>query len=183
MGGIKSFQKHGRGIIIHDNGTSAITSYMNDIKHGHNVYYKENCILSIEFNKNKVKECVLRIPNYLLLIRYNKDNKPEGKALLAVYESRSIYYILFRKGIVVEKREERDQSIINKFFDLENIEHLVGGDHARALKFDIEKDRNIACQVISNKFCVGFYKKGFMNGLGFILMIKNPQQNVDSVRN
>jgi hypothetical protein len=55
MGGMKSFQKHGRGIAIHDDGSSIVTSYLNDFKHGHNIYYRENCILSIEYNKNKIK--------------------------------------------------------------------------------------------------------------------------------
>ena len=39
MGGISSFKKHGKGIIIHDNGISALTNYYNDLKHGHNIYY------------------------------------------------------------------------------------------------------------------------------------------------
>jgi hypothetical protein len=85
MGGIKSFQKHGRGLLIHDNGTSVVTSYMNDFKHGHNIYYKNNCILSIEFSKNKIRECVLRIQNYLLFLQYNNESKLHGKAILVVY--------------------------------------------------------------------------------------------------
>lgn len=40
MGGIKSFQKHGRGILIHDDGTCAITNYFNDFRNDHNIYYK-----------------------------------------------------------------------------------------------------------------------------------------------
>jgi hypothetical protein len=51
--------------------------------------------------------------------------------------------------------------------------------HASAVKFDIQKDRNIASQVVTNKFNVGFFKKGFMNGLGFVLMIKNPYRSND----
>lgn len=47
MGGIKAFQKHGRGVIIHDDGTSVISSYFNDFRHGQNIFYKEHCILSL----------------------------------------------------------------------------------------------------------------------------------------
>lgn len=72
MGGVNSFQKNGKGIIIHDNGVSAITSYYNDLKHGHNIYFSENCLISAEFCKNKCKEIVFRIPNYLLFIKYNR---------------------------------------------------------------------------------------------------------------
>ena len=73
MGGINAFQRHGRGIIIHDEGVSGIVNYYNDLKHGHNVYLMENCIISAEFNKNKVKEGVFRVPGYLLYAKYNKD--------------------------------------------------------------------------------------------------------------
>lgn len=54
MGGIKAFQKHGRGILLHDNGTSAVTNYFNDFKNGHNIFYKQNCIMSVEYRKNKI---------------------------------------------------------------------------------------------------------------------------------
>lgn len=46
----------------------------------------------------------------------------------------------------------------------------MGDHHAQVVKYDIEKDQNIACQFISNKLYVGFYRKGFMNGLGFVLL-------------
>jgi hypothetical protein len=54
MGGMKSFTKNGYGIIIHDNGGSAICSYYNDFKHGHNIVYYENCLMSVLYDKNKV---------------------------------------------------------------------------------------------------------------------------------
>jgi hypothetical protein len=34
MGGAKAFEKHGRGLLLHDNGTSAITSYYNNLYDG-----------------------------------------------------------------------------------------------------------------------------------------------------
>lgn len=72
MGGMKSFNKHGRGILIHDNGASVVCNYYNDFKHGHNIVYYENCMMSIIYEKNKVNESVIRLPNYLLYIKYNK---------------------------------------------------------------------------------------------------------------
>lgn len=100
MGGIKAFQKHGRGIMIHDDGTSVVTSYFNDFKNGHNIFYKQDCIMSIDYQKNRVVQCALRISVYLLLIRYGKDQKPDGKAALIDYENRKIYYVLFKKGFI-----------------------------------------------------------------------------------
>jgi hypothetical protein len=46
MGGIKSFKKEGRGILLHDNGTSVISSYYNDLLHGHNIFFMQHCLLS-----------------------------------------------------------------------------------------------------------------------------------------
>ena len=54
MGGMKTFTKNGYGIIIHDNGGSAICNYYNDLKHGHNIVYYENCLMSVLYDKNKV---------------------------------------------------------------------------------------------------------------------------------
>ena len=54
MGGIKTFQKHGKGILVHDEGASILTSYHLDMKHGHNIVFMENCVMSIEYIKNKI---------------------------------------------------------------------------------------------------------------------------------
>lgn len=54
MGGIKSFKKEGRGIILHDNGICIITSYFNDLLHGHNIYFDNYCLLSTIYSKNKI---------------------------------------------------------------------------------------------------------------------------------
>lgn len=54
MGGIKSFKKDGRGILLHDDGVSAITSYYNDLLHGHNIFFDNYGLLSAIYNKNKL---------------------------------------------------------------------------------------------------------------------------------
>jgi hypothetical protein len=46
MGGIKAFQKNGKGILLHDNGTNVISSYYNDLLHGHNIFFTNYCFLS-----------------------------------------------------------------------------------------------------------------------------------------
>lgn len=54
MGGIKSFKKDGRGIVLHDSGVSVLTSYYNDVLHGHNIFFDNYNLLSAIYNKNKV---------------------------------------------------------------------------------------------------------------------------------
>lgn len=60
MGGIKAFKKEGRGILLHDDGISAITSYCNDLLHGHNIFLDNYGLLSAVFTKNKLTEAVYR---------------------------------------------------------------------------------------------------------------------------
>lgn len=59
---------------------------------------------------------------------------------------------------------------------------MIGDNHAAAVKFEIERDQNIASQKVSSKLQAGFYKKGFLNGLGFNLLIKDPHLSFDSSR-
>ena len=107
MGGIKAFQKHGKGILIHDRGASILTSYHHDMRHGHNVVFMENCVLSMQYVKNKISECVIRVPGYLLLVAYNKDAQLDGKCVLLDYQNRAIYYVLYRKNTMLQKTEEK----------------------------------------------------------------------------
>jgi hypothetical protein len=39
MGGMKSFEKHGLGILLHDDGYSVVCNHHNDLKHGHQIVY------------------------------------------------------------------------------------------------------------------------------------------------
>ena len=73
MGGIKSFKKDGRGILIHDNGVSIISNYFNDQMHGHNIFFAQHCLLSAEFNKGKLVEAVYRTDGFLAHLYFNAD--------------------------------------------------------------------------------------------------------------
>ena len=73
MGGIKAFKKEGRGILLHDNGLCAVTSYHNDLSHGHNVYIDHQALLSLYFYKGRVEEVVYRLDGFLVQLRYNSD--------------------------------------------------------------------------------------------------------------
>jgi hypothetical protein len=103
MGGIKSFQKNGRGIILHDNGTNGITSYYNDLLHGHNIFFTNYCFLSGEYNKNKLTEAVYRTDGFMFYAVYNFDGQLEGKAILVNYVTKNIVYCTYKKGVMTEK--------------------------------------------------------------------------------
>lgn len=54
MGGMKSFQKNGKGLILHDNGASSVCNHYNDFKDGHNITYADNCLMSIIYDRNRI---------------------------------------------------------------------------------------------------------------------------------
>jgi len=54
MGGVKAFQKNGKGLLLHDDGTNVISSYYNDLLHGHNIFFTNYCYLSADYSKNKI---------------------------------------------------------------------------------------------------------------------------------
>lgn len=70
---------------------------------------------------------------------------------------------------MAEKIEEIDSSIVNRIIDLGNIAYIIGDFHSSAINFEIQRDQNIASQKTSSRFQAGFYKKGLLNGLGFVL--------------
>jgi len=118
MGGIKSFKKNGRGILIHDNGVSVLSSYFNDMMHGHNIFFTHHCLLSAEYIKNKIVEAVYRTDGFLVYINYNADGQLDGRCILVTYITRSIVYANFKKNMMIDRYEETDFNLINKIFDL-----------------------------------------------------------------
>ncbi len=73
MGGIRSFKKEGRGILLHDDGISAITSYHNDLLHGHNIFFDSYGLLSAVYNKNRLSECAYRTEGFLIFLPYGGE--------------------------------------------------------------------------------------------------------------
>jgi len=118
MGGIKAFQRNGKGILLHDNGTNVISSYYNDLLHGHNVFFTNSCFLSADYSKNKLIEGVYRTDGFLLVVFYNNEGQLDGKITLLNYITKSILYCTFKKGAMIEKYEETDFTVTNCVFDL-----------------------------------------------------------------
>lgn len=185
MGGIKSFKKDGRGILLHDNGQSVITSYSNDLLHGHNIFFDNYALLSANYNKNKLVELAYRCEGFLVYLNYNNDKQLEGKTILLNYITKTIIYCKFKRGNMIDKTEETDYSIINRVFQLGQIDFLIGRTHAKIIKYEFDKIPFIQAQKQGNRIIIGFEKFGFINGLGFSLIFRGAQggYNPDSNRN
>lgn len=52
MGGMSGYKKHGKGIMLHDDGSSVITEYLHDTITGHNIIFRDNSITSIVFSSS-----------------------------------------------------------------------------------------------------------------------------------
>jgi hypothetical protein len=111
MGGIKSFKKDGKGILIHYYyycGLSVVTNYLNDLMHGHKIFFSQYCQLSAEYIKGKIAEAVYRTDGYMTHLTYNSDGQLDGttnssillaKAAHMLYLERVTYSINRKKKI------------------------------------------------------------------------------------
>lgn len=185
MGGVKSFKKQGKGILLHDNGLSVICSHFNDLMHGHNIFYSQHCLLSSQYSKGKLMETVYRTDGYLAHLFFNGEQQLDGKCKLLNYTAKSITYAVFKKGILVQKYDETEFTVLNRVFDLGQYQLLIGREHHRAIKYEIQKENHIEGQKYGNKLAVGFEKGGLMNGLGFTLIFRGSHGgfNPDTHRN
>jgi len=135
MGGIKSFKKDGRGILLHDNGISVLTSYYNDLLHGHNIFFDNYGLVSANFVKNKISEVVYRTEGFLVYLNYNNDKELDGPAILLNYITKAVIHASFKKGNMIDKSEETDYNVINRVFDLGELDFLIGRTHAKVIQY------------------------------------------------
>lgn len=75
----------------------------------------------------------------MLVVYYNTDGQLDGKTTLVNYLTKSILYSTFKKGQMTDKEEESDFTVINRVFELGEIDFLVGKKHAKALNYSFEK--------------------------------------------
>jgi len=52
MGGMSLYKKHGKGILLHDDGSSVVTEYQHDSPTGQNIIFRENSISSVCYKTN-----------------------------------------------------------------------------------------------------------------------------------
>lgn len=156
MGGIKSFKKDGRGILLHDCGLSVLSSYSNDLMHGHNVFFAQHCLLSAQFAKGRLVEAVYRTDGFLGYFQFNNESQLEGKCILLNYSTKTLIYASFKKGVMCDKREQGDFAILNRVFDLADFDFLIGRVHTQVMKYEFDKINTIQAQKYGNKLTIGF---------------------------
>lgn len=66
---MSAYKKHGRGLLLHDDGAAVITEYLHDTPTGHNIIFRDNSISSVLFKNSsdyeiayKAGKCIIKIP-------------------------------------------------------------------------------------------------------------------------
>ena len=82
MGQVQNFQRHGSGMVLHDNGTTILSSYYQDMLHGDNlVFFANGACMSARYNKDRLEEAFYRGNEEMFFSRYRKG-VPDGGAVL-----------------------------------------------------------------------------------------------------
>lgn len=116
MGSVDCFQKNGFGIILHDNGSSMLSSCYKDMLHGDNVvYFSNGAGLSAKYFKDKLTEVLYRNNNVMFYARY-KNGYPEGGAILVRWKEEIIEYISYRSGLIYAKSYEENREVLVRIF-------------------------------------------------------------------
>ena len=102
MGRVKAFQKDGRGILLHDDGSSAVTSYDKDMLHGLNLVLTPNDnLISANYSKNKLLDVAYKTEGMLFYGKFNTAEQLDGPAVVVDYSGKQIIHANAKKGQII----------------------------------------------------------------------------------
>lgn len=70
MGNMVSYKRNGQGVMLYDEGTSAIVDYNFDTLVGHNVFFGEDVIASVLYIKRGSYEIVMRTSHFIFKLPF-----------------------------------------------------------------------------------------------------------------
>lgn len=140
MGGMSAYKKHGKGILLHDDGSCVITDYLHDTPTGHNIIFRDNSITSIAYSSPYEFEISYKASNYIINIPFADGNEqPHGSGILIDYLNHRIYQLQYKKGVLVSKILHLDMKDNVEAFNTNNITKIVGVKHESAFSLTFEK--------------------------------------------
>lgn len=96
---MSSYKKHGKGLIIHDDGSSVISDYLHDTPTGQTIIFRENSLSSMVFSSPHEFDIAYKQGHYILTIPFVDNSfKAHGSGILIDYLNRKIYRLTFKKG-------------------------------------------------------------------------------------
>lgn len=103
MGGVISYKRNGQGIMLMDDGTSVLCEHCFDTQTGHNIIFREDCIVSLIYVKNGY-EMAVRTGQYIIKMTFpEKEELPNGSGVFVDYQAMKVYHLLFQNGKIVRK--------------------------------------------------------------------------------
>jgi hypothetical protein len=104
MGGMVSYKRNGSGILLMDEGTSAITEYCYDSLSGQNIYFRENTIISVIQIKKGSYEVAIRTGCVIIKIPfYEQGDTPNGSGVLIDYQEYKMFHLVYQYGELTKK--------------------------------------------------------------------------------
>ena len=169
MGGMDNLQRHGRGILLHDDGSSAVTEYSRDVPVGHNIIFRENSITSVLFISSTHYEIAYKVGRVILKVPFaDASHRAHGNGVLIDYEQRQIYELVFRGGSLVGKILHLDRKDGDDVFSKNVITRVIGMKHEQAFDLTFDKPDNLHVKLDSSKLTIGFHDaRGDLHGLAF----------------
>lgn len=144
MGGMSAFKKHGLGLLLHDDGSCIIADHLHDTPSGQWIILRENSIISILYRNGVQEQVAYRMNRQVILVRM-QDRQPHGRGALIDYDTRKIYILEFRRGVLARKILELDRSKNEEVFHKNNISRVIGLQHEQAFNFTFQKP--VGCQI------------------------------------
>jgi hypothetical protein len=69
--------------------------------------------------------------------RFNNLEQLEGSSTVINFIKRQITYVNTKKGQILEKADEKNESLLSRVFDLNNLQGVVPAEHLKLLNFEI----------------------------------------------
>ena len=135
MGGMSGFKKHGKGLILHDDGSAVISDYLHDTPTGHNIIFRENSIISMLYLNPNEFEIAYKQGNYIILLPFNDGTmKTNGSGVLIDYHDHKIYKLTYKKGTLVNKILHLNKKDNEDVFGKNTATKIIGVEHQQAFE-------------------------------------------------
>ena len=130
MGGMSSYKKHGKGLILHDDGSAMISEYLHDTPTGHNIIFRENSITSILYLSMSEFQIAYKQGNYIIMVSFNDGSmRANGGGVLIDYCNHRIYRLGYKKGKLYEKVLHLDKQDNDDVFNRGHPTKVLGIKH------------------------------------------------------
>jgi hypothetical protein len=92
MGSMLSSEKHGKGLLLHDDGATVVTEYHHDAPSGHNVIFRDNSITSILFRTHLDYEIAYKVDRFIIKIPFSdSSHRANGTGCLIDYPNAKLF--------------------------------------------------------------------------------------------